>query len=119
MKKFSFIPVILVGSAFAQYFGAWWAMPIVCAVAAYFFGLNKGIAYAAGFVTISGLWYGMSVFADTHFDTPMSSILGGVFGNISNSLVYTLTATVGGIVAGFASLVGAWARSIFQPSIDV
>jgi hypothetical protein len=114
MKKYSFIPVVTITSALAQYFMPWWTMAIIVAIAAYLYGINKGLAFAMGFGAIFSLWYGMAIFSDLQFDSPMSTLIGNIFGSISRTLVYTMTATVGGLVGGFSSLVGAWARELIR-----
>jgi uncharacterized membrane protein YjjB (DUF3815 family) len=115
MKKYAFIPVVTIVAAVLQYFFPWWTMPIACATIAFLMKVPAARAYASGFGAIFALWYVMSMIADLQFDTPMSSILGGIFGGISSNLVYTLTAFVGGLVAGFASLTGSLAHSMVSP----
>lgn len=113
MSKLLFVPIILILSFVAQMFLPWWIVAVICFIACFIMVDSLLAAYAGCMGAISSLWYGGAVIADLHFDMPMSSLLGSLFGNISPSLIYLLTSMVGGIVAGLSGMMGTWSKKIF------
>jgi len=113
MKTLIFIPVIFVLTYFCQLFLPWWSLALICFGACLFFKVNKFYAFSGSLLAIFFLWVLKAYFADQNFDVPMSSLLGGLFGNVSASAVFFLTGLTGGLVAGLSGLLGSWAGSLF------
>lgn len=110
MTKFIFIPIIFVMSFVAQMFLPWWTMVIICFAVCYLLVPLRWMGFVGSLLAIFVLWYVKAFIADGHFDVPMSTILGGVMGNISSSAVLFLTGIVGGLAGGLGGLIGSWSR---------
>lgn len=114
MKPLIFVPIIFVFSYFLQLFLPWWIIALICYGLCFVLKVNKFYAFTGSLLTIFLLWVLKAYFADQNFDTPISVLLGGLFGNVSTSAVFFLTGLIGGIVAGFSGLLGSWTTSLFQ-----
>ena len=86
-----------------QYFFPWWTMAIGAFVIAYFIGNSSFPSFIAGLLAIAGLWLGMAFY----IDQLTTSILTEKVSKLLSLNAFILTATVGGLVGGFAALTGA------------
>jgi hypothetical protein len=109
--------LILAISAVAQYFGPWWAMPIVCFVLCAWKSESAKGAYGIAFAAISSLWLGYALFIDNATAGVMTKKMTDLFfkGLPYNALLFTATAVLGGTVAGFAGMAGYLCREAFMP----
>jgi hypothetical protein len=86
-----------------QTFLPWWTLAIGALAVSFIAGNKSGASFAAGFVGVGILWFGMAYYIDqtTH------SILTEKVNKLLplNSLL--LTTLIGGLVGGFAALTGA------------
>jgi DNA-binding transcriptional regulator of glucitol operon len=114
MKPLIFLPLIFVLSYVVQLFLPWWSMALVCYGVCFALKVNKWYAFSGSLLAVFFLWVLKAYFADQNFDVPMSSLLGGLFGNVSTSAVFFLTGLIGGMVAGFSGLLGSWTGTLFQ-----
>ncbi len=110
--------LILIVSAVAQYFGPWWAMPIVCFLLCAWKADSAKTAFVIAFAAISTLWVGYAVFIDNATGGVMTQKMTALFfkGMPYNALLFTATALIGGLVAGFAGIAGQLCRAAFLPS---
>lgn len=107
IRTITSILLMTFAAACIQYFLPWWTMVIACSIVAFVLKLTRFQAWAAGFIGIFLLWFGMSMYSDRAFDVPMSGIIGGIFGDISSSATYTLTGIIGAIVGSLGGWLGA------------
>lgn len=105
--KFTFQLIAVVLVAFVlQSFLPWWSM----AVGAFLVGAafaNKGwLSFLAGFLGVALLWLGMAFYFDRVTASLLSAKVAQLFPTKTVPLLFLLTAVVGGLVGGFASLTG-------------
>ena len=113
--KFIAALILTVLSGYAScLFLPWWSMALVCYGVCFALKVNKWYAFSGSLLAVFFLWVLKAYFADQNFDVPMSSLLGGLFGNVSTSAVFFLTGLIGGMVAGFSGLLGSWTGTLFQ-----
>ncbi len=115
MKQLTFVFMIVIIALLAQFILPWWIISIVCFSVCCIMRPNKFIAFGGSFLAIFVLWYVKAMMADTNFDVPMSSLLGGLFGDISPTAVLFLTGLIGGFVGGLSGLMGSWTYWILYP----
>ena len=96
MKSLIFIPVVIVVTFLAQMVLPWWIIAPIAFMICYVFNPGK--------------------FSDKNFDVPVSGILGGLIGNVSQGAVFFLTGITGGLVAGLSGLMGDWTRTLSKKS---
>jgi len=119
MKIILLMANVLIWSILAQQFFPWWIIGVVCFVTAYILKPNKFIGFSASLLAVFILWTIKVWHADSHFDVPMSGLLGGLFGNVSGSAIYFLTGLIGGLFAGLSGLLGTWTRQLSAPPSKV
>ena len=106
--KFIYQIIITALIAFVlQSFLPWWTMAIAAAGIGYYFNTKGLISFAAGFLGVGLLWLGMALFIDVTTHSILTEKINRILP--LNSVV--LTALIGGIVGGFASLTGALIKS--------
>jgi hypothetical protein len=90
-----------------QTFLPWWTMAIGSLAIGYGMGNKGGVSFAAGFIGVGVLWFGMAYFIDqtTH------SILTEKVNKLLPLNSFVLTTLIGGLVGGFSALTGALSRS--------
>lgn len=115
MKIIILMASVILLSLLAQLFFPWWIIGVVSFITAYILNPNKFTAFSTCLLAVFILWTLKAWNADSHFDVPMSALLGGLFGNISGSAIYFLTGLIGGLFAGLSGLLGAWTRLISAP----
>jgi hypothetical protein len=85
----------------------WWSMAIGSFCIGYLTA-NKGyVSFAAGFIGVALLWFGMAFY----LDATTNSILTEKVNKLLPFNSFLLTAIIGGLVSGFASLTGALLKS--------
>lgn len=112
MRLLISILLIALVSFIATSFLPWWMIAVVCFVVTFFFRLNSGKAFLAGFAGIFLLWLVVASLKDVANDHILSSRMAHLF-SLSNSFLFLLVgAVVGGIVGGMAGWSGAAAARI-------
>lgn len=94
------------------YLGApWWVMLPVAALLVFFFPAESAAAtFAAGFASGSLLWYGLAIFQDMLNGSQFSAKIGEIFMGLKNWQLLSITATLGGLLAGMGALCGHYLR---------
>jgi hypothetical protein len=108
MRFFISILLIAVLSFVTTFFLPWWMLALVCFFVAFFFRLNGGKAFLAGFAGVFLLWLLVAVLKDTANDHILSSRMAQLLNLPASFLFLLISAVVGGIVGGMA----AWSGSV-------
>lgn len=93
-----------------QYFLPWWTMVIGAFAAGYWAGNRGFMAFAAGFLGVALLWLVTSMVIDWQTNSILSEKVAQIFPTKTKSLLFVVTAIIGGLPAGFAGLTGAMVR---------
>jgi len=89
----------------------WWSIAIAAFIVALCIRQKPGGAFLSGFGALLLLWGGLAWCIDSSNNSVLSHRLSQLLGlGGSSFLVVLLTALVGALVAGFASLAGSYAR---------
>lgn len=113
--KFLIQLIAILGSALVlQLFFPWWTM----ALAAFAFGylLKSNQNFFAGFLAIAILWGGYAFFLDSAGAAPLADRVAGIL-SINKTLLFFVTALLGGLVAGFACLTGSLLKTEKRKSL--
>lgn len=92
-------------------FFPWWSIAIVSFAVSFVFPSRYGIAFLKGFIALFLLWFGICFwlsFRNSHILAAKISLL--ILNVSSPFLLVLLTAAIGGIVGGVASMSGALLR---------
>lgn len=89
-----------------ELFLPWWSVAIAGFVAGYLFAHSGWRSFFAGMLGIALLWLSMAMYIDAATDAILTSRIAGLFPTGSVVLLMVITAAVGGLVGGFASLTG-------------
>jgi len=108
MKFLLQLIVIFVLAYILELFFPWY----VIVVAAFFAGyvVRSRANFFAGFLAIAGLWAWKAWMIDSEASTDLSTRVARIFTLQDNTLLFVITAVVGGLVGGFAALSGALLR---------
>jgi hypothetical protein len=93
-------------------FLAWWLAPIMCFVFFYFYKLKAVQAFAVGMFASGAAWMLKAFLAELSAQVKVSSLLAGIFGNVSTSHIYLLLFLVIGLLCGLSSMTGSLLRQI-------
>ena len=116
MKSLIFIPLVIVVTFLAQMVLPWWIIAPIAFMICYVFNPGKFSSFTGCLLAIFVLWSLKAYIADKNFDVPVSGILGGLIGNVSQGAVFFLTGIIGGLVAGLSGLMGDWTRTLSKKS---
>jgi hypothetical protein len=94
-----------------QYFLPWWTLAIGAFIGGYAFGKNGWSAFASGFVAVGLLWLVASIFIDVQTQSILTEKVARIFPTKTTTLLFVLTAIIGGLPAGFAALTGKLVKS--------
>ena len=100
------IAVLTVGFLL-QTFLPWWTMAIGVFVIGYLFAHSGWKSFFAGFIGISLLWFTVGFYIDHESQSILTEKVARLFPTQTVPLLFLLTALVGGLVGGMASLTGA------------
>lgn len=106
----SAILIILFSFLSCLYF-PWWTIAIVALLISIIIQQNHLASFVCGFISLFLLWGGLSLWISTQNDHILAhrvSLL--IFKNDSPFLLIIVTALIGALVAGFASLTGSYLR---------
>ncbi|GAC1431600.1 MAG: hypothetical protein NVSMB7_07610 [Chitinophagaceae bacterium] len=91
----------------------WWAIAIAAFIVAIFIHQKPAKSFLTGFIALLLLWGGLSWWIDMKNEHLLSHKLAAVFPFGGSAFVMILvTALIGALVAGFASLAGSYAREL-------
>lgn len=95
---------ILIIAFILELFLPWWSI----AVAAFAGGMlfNTKANFGAGFLAIAILWTTKALLIDAGAEVPLTERVASIF-MISKPILFAVTALIGGLVGGFASMTGA------------
>lgn len=106
MKFFAHLIVVLLLSWLLQTFLPWWTMAIGAFAVALVFQQSGFKSFLAGLLGVGLLWYIMAWYLDSSTDSVLSSRVAAIFPTKTVGLLMLVTALLGGLVGGFASLTG-------------
>ncbi|MFK7810787.1 MAG: hypothetical protein AB8F74_23470 [Saprospiraceae bacterium] len=114
--KFILSLILIAGlSAFAQLYFPWWVITIICFLVGGIIGMRGFGSFVAGFFAIGLLWGGYAFYLDMQTGSIMSTRMAEVFPmELDNQLLALITAGIGALIGGFATLTGSLGRSIFK-----
>lgn len=94
--------IIVLGFALESFF-PWWTI----AFAAFIGGLifNTRANFAAGFLAIALLWTLKALWIESSAAAPLAERVATIF-SVNKPILFVITATLGGLVGGFASMTG-------------
>ena len=94
----------------------WWGLAPVAALAVFLFPLTGGKSFSTGFLAGSLLWLVAALLLNISNGGMLSAKVGQVFMGLKSWHLLFLTAIIGGLLAGFGALTGAYARQIVYPA---
>ena len=103
MKFLLQLIIILVGSLVAQVLLPWWSIALVAFAGGYLFKSSQN--FLAGFIAVALLWGVYALWLDNGGAAPLADRVAGIL-SISKTLLFVVTATLGGLVAGLAAYTG-------------
>lgn len=96
-------------------FFPWWSVAIVAFIIGFAIKTKGITAFAAGFIAMLGLWFGLAMFLDLQNGYILSERIAQLFKISANYLPY-ITGIIGGLIGGMSSLTGNLFRGLFAPS---
>lgn len=91
----------------------WWVLAVVAFALAFWLAPKAGVAFWAGFGGIALGWLGLSLFFHLRNEGLLTSRVATLFTLPHPLLLLLVTALVGGLVGGLASLTGYFCRRAF------
>ncbi len=111
MKILSAYLLIILLSFAGGLFFPWWIIAIAAFLVAAVIPLRPGIAFTVGFAGLATLWGGLALYIDVQNNHILASRIAAVLPlNGSPVLLILLTALIGALVGGLASLSGSLFR---------
>jgi hypothetical protein len=107
--------IILILSFASGYFLPWWVVAIAAFLAAFFIGKTPRGSFWSGFAAVFIGWTVLALFKSIPNDHILASRVVQLF-PLPNNWLYLLaiTALIGGLVGGMASLSGVYLKKAFQ-----
>ncbi|MFT4663981.1 MAG: hypothetical protein ACI8YQ_000759 [Polaribacter sp.] len=103
-------------SALAQFYFPWWVMTIVCFLIGGVAGMKGFGSFLTGFLAIAILWGGYAFYLDMEsagiLSARMAEIPEGL--GVDGKMLILVTALIGGLVGGMATLTGSLGRWGFR-----
>jgi len=106
MKFIAHLIVVLLLSWLLQTFLPWWTMAIGAFATALIFKQSGFKSFLAGLFGVGLLWFLMAWYLDASTDSILSSRVAAIFPTKTVGLLMLVTAVIGGLVGGFASMTG-------------
>ncbi len=113
MKTFTSI-ILIAGLALLVhlYLPFWWLIAITSVLVSYILGENTWKSFLSGFVAIFILWLVLTGFIAFQNEFILSTRMTEVIKLPHSSLLFLLTALIGGLVGGFSSLTGYYLKTM-------
>jgi hypothetical protein len=106
MKFVAHVIALLLISWLLQLFLPWWAIAIAGFVTGLFFRQSGFASFLAGLLGVGLLWFLMAYYLHSSTDGILSEKVAAIFPTKSVVGLLLATATIGGLVGGFASMTG-------------
>jgi hypothetical protein len=106
MKLLIHIIVVLLVAWVLQIFLPWWTMAIGAFATGLVFRQSGFMSFVAGLVGVGLLWFAMAYYIDSSTGSILSSKVAAIFPTQTVGLLILVTAIIGGLVGGFASMTG-------------
>lgn len=106
MKLLTHIVVVLLLSWLLQTFLPWWTMAVGAFATGLFFRHGGFKSFVAGLIGVGLLWFAMAYYLDSSTNSILSSKVANIFPTKTVGLLMLVTAFIGGIVGGLASMTG-------------
>ncbi len=111
MKFFISIVLIALLSLAACLYMPWWSIAVVAFIVAVAIPLKPAAAFLAGFIALFLLWGTLSWYISSNNEHLLAHKISLLLLKMDNvSLLVGITALIGALVAGFASLSGSFVR---------
>ena len=104
--------ITILASVF-ELFLPWWTIAIASLIGGYFFTTRYN--FIAGFLSIAVLWVITSVIIDISASAPLADRVAAIF-SLNKTLLFVVTALIGGLVGGFACMAGGALRKQQKPA---
>jgi hypothetical protein len=104
--------LILIITWLLQTWLPWWTLIFPCFAISLFIGRNGTGSFFAGFLGVGLLWLALSFYIDWITGSPLSQKVATLFPGRSVVVLKSITALVGGLVGGLASLSGYSVKAI-------
>lgn len=106
MKFLAHFIVVLLLSWMLQAVLPWWTMAIGAFATGLYFRQGGVRSFFAGLLGVGLLWFGMAWYSDMSTDSILSTKVAGIFPTKTVGLLLLVTAFIGGLVGGLASMTG-------------
>lgn len=107
MKTIIIIILIAILSYISNLFiPIWWFFAIISFAVSFAFGKNAASAFFAGFIAIFALWFYLFLLGSVNNNFLLVNKMTSLIGLPHSSLLILLSAVIGGLVSGLASLSG-------------
>lgn len=106
MKFGAHVIVIVLLSFLLQSFLPWWTMAVGAFATGLFFRQGGVRSFLAGLLGVGLLWLGMAWYLDSSTGSILTSKVAAIFPTKTVGLLLLITAVIGGLVGGFASMTG-------------
>lgn len=106
--------ILIAGLSYLVHFFVpiWWLFALVAFIISFAFGKNGFSAFFAGFLAIFLLWIGITLYGSFENDFILVNKMSNLIGTPHSSLLFLISALVGGIVGGFSSLTGYFMKTL-------
>jgi hypothetical protein len=98
---------ILIFAFIAELFLPWWSIAIAALLGGFLFDTRAN--FAAGFLAIAILWLLKALLIQSAAAAPLTERVATIF-SLNKPLLFLVTAVIGGLVGGFASMCGSALR---------
>ena len=103
MKFILQVLFILILSFFLELFLPWWTIAIAAFLGGFVF--NTRANFGAGFLAVAILWLLRAMIIELSAAAPLTERVASIF-MLNKPLLFLVTATIGGVVGGFAAMTG-------------
>lgn len=106
---FQIVLIILAGYLSGLFF-PWYSVPIAAFILGYL--LNSKANFLAGFIAVAALWFGMAWNIEGTAATDLTARVAQIIPVQEKGMLFMLTACLGGLVGGFATLTGSLLKPV-------
>jgi hypothetical protein len=106
MKFLAHFVAVLLLSWMLQSFLPWWTMAVGAFATGLYFRQNGFMSFFAGLLGVGLLWLGMAWYSDASTSSILSEKVAGILPTKTVGLLLVVTAFIGGLVGGLASMTG-------------
>jgi hypothetical protein len=106
MKFLAHLIAVLLLSWLLQSFLPWWTMAVGAFATGLFFRQSGFLSFLAGLLGVGLLWFLVAWYSDSSTDSILSEKVAGIFPTKTVGSLLIVTAFIGGLVGGLASMTG-------------